>query len=286
MKATQSIIYIMSNQRSGSTLIENILSKSSETVSLGESYLLGGYIHRTGPGEVFDWRCSCGATLEECKFWNEVYDQIGINHPGEIKSTKIVDPNDKEALPNQKELNEEVVMLMNKIYKAIFKITGRRVLIDSSKEAYNGLELYRNSPYNFKFIYLKRDLRAVTISKQNWRKKYSKKDVGLIKLLLANYIHRLKCKLILFKVNKKDVFNINYEDFFKNPQQTLDEMSEFFGFAPFTVPEYMEPSDDHTIAGTPNRVNKRKIQYDNRWSSVAKKKPFFNMLGYLLNKVG
>lgn len=286
MKEKQSIIYIMSNQRSGSTLIENILSKSSETVSVGESFLLGGYIHRTGPGKVFDWRCSCGETLEECEFWNKVYDELGIDHAREIKSTKIVDPNNREALPNQKEVNVEVATLMNNIYKAIFKITGKRVLIDSSKEAFNGLSLYRNSPYNFKFIYLKRDLRAVTISKQNWRKKYGKKDIGFIKMLLANYLHRLKCKLILLKVNKNHVFKLKYEDFFKDPQQTLNEMSIFFGFVPFTVPEYMEPSEDHTIAGTPNRTEKRKIQYDDRWYSVAKKKPFFNMLGSLLNKIG
>ena len=286
MKAKQSIIYIMSNQRSGSTLIENILSKSSEIVSIGESFLLGGYIHREGPGKVFDWRCSCGATLVECEFWNKVYGELGITHASEINNTKIVDPNSRDALPDQKELNVEARLLKNRIYSAIFKITGSRVLIDSSKEAFNGLYLYHNSPYNFKFIYLKRDLRAVTISKHNWRTKYNKKDVGMIKLLLANYLHRVKCKIILSKIDKKDVFNLNYEDFFEDPQQALNKMSLFFGFKPFNVPEYMELSDDHTIAGTPNRIQKRKIQYDDRWHAVSKKKVLFNALGYLLNKIG
>lgn len=285
MKERQTIIYILSNQRSGSTLIENILSKSSQMVSVGESYLLGSYIQKIGPGSAWDWNCSCGSSLVDCDFWKKVYAKLKISNPKEINNTKIMYPTGKEAV-HQKIRNKEVVTLMNKIYGAVFEITNCEVLVDSSKEAFYGTTLYQDSPYNFKFIHLRRDLRAVTLSKQKWRKKYNKKHVGLIKLLLANYVHRLKCKYMLRNVQKKDIFNLNYEDFFLNPQYSLDEMSHFFGFDSFSMPDYMELQNDHTVAGTPNRFQKRKIQYDNQWEQGAKKFPLFNILGTILNKLG
>lgn len=275
----------MSNQRSGSTLIENILSKSPQMVSVGESFLLSGHIQKIGPGSAWDWNCSCGSSLMECEFWNKVYQKLNISDPLTITNTMIVPPKGKDAR-RQKEMNSEAKSLMNQIYGAIFEITNCCVLVDSSKEAYYGTSLYHNSPFNFKFIHLKRDLRAVSISKYNWRKKYNRKDVGLIKLLLANYLHRLKCKIMLRRVDKSDVFNLNYEEIFINPQKTLNDMSKFFGFDSYDVPEYMELNNDHTIAGTLNRFKKTKIKYDDRWESVAKKRPFFNVLGYVLNKIG
>ena len=285
MKERQTIIYIMSNQRSGSTLIENILSKSPQIVSVGETYLLGGYIHKIGPGGTWDWNCSCGSSLEECDFWKKIYRNLNISNPKEITNTKINYPKRKDK-NHQKEVNEKVVSLMNQIYTAVFETTNCNVLVDSSKEAFHGTSLYQNSPFNFKFIHLRRDLRAVTISKQKWRKKKGEKDISLLKILLANYLHRLKCRFMLRNVRKKDIFNLNYEDFFENPQQILDDMSTFFGFDPYKIPEFMELDDDHTIAGTLNRFKKRKIKYDAGWLDIAKKRPLINALGFILNKIG
>lgn len=285
MKDRQTIIYIMSNERSGSTLIENILTKSSQIVSVGETYLLGGYIHKVGPGFSWDWNCSCGKSLMECEFWNKIYGLLNISDPLEIENTKIIYPKRKNK-DEQKSKNDEVASLMNRIYGAVFETTNCDIVVDSSKKAFHGASLYQDSPYNFKFIYLKRDLRAVTFSKQKWRKKYGAKDISLLKLLIANYVHRLWCWFVLRKIDKKDVFYLKYEDFFERPQQTLDDMSKFFGFHPYKMPEFMELMDDHTIAGTPNRFEKRKIQYDAKWLSNAKKRPFINALGLILNKIG
>lgn len=285
MKEKQTIIYIMSNERSGSTLIENILSKSPQIVSVGETYLLGGYIHKVGPGFTWDWNCSCGTSLAECDFWNKIYRNLNISDPQEITNTKIIYPRGKDKNHIIK-TNEKVITLMNDIYTAVFETTDCTVLVDSSKKPFHGTSLYQNSNFNFKFIYLKRDLRAVTLSKQKWRKKYGQKDISNLKLLLANYLHRLRCRSVLRKIRKEDVFHMNYEDFFDNPQNTLNEMSKFFGFKAFEMPEFMALNNDHTIAGTPNRFEKRKIKYDAGWLTSVKKRPFINSLGYILNKIG
>ncbi|MDT0607821.1 sulfotransferase [Croceitalea rosinachiae] len=285
MKERPTIIYIMSNQRSGSTLIENVLSKSSQIVSLGEAALLSGHIHKTGPGSNWDWNCSCGESLLECDFWNKIYRKLEISDPREITNTRIDNPKGEDKA-KQKSNNDKVKALMNQIYKAVFETTKCNVLVDSSKEAFHGTSLYQNSPFNFKFIYLRRDLRAVSISKQKWWKRYGGEDKSLLRFLLSNYLHRMRYSSMLRSVKKEDIYYLKYEEFFDNPQKILDEMSNFFGFDAYEMPEYMELNNDHTIAGTPNRFEKRKIKYDDQWHSTAKKLPLFNALGYILNKIG
>ena len=52
MNSTEKItvIYIISDRRSGSTLLENMLSKSEEIISVGELAMIRGHIYKEGPG--------------------------------------------------------------------------------------------------------------------------------------------------------------------------------------------------------------------------------------------
>ena len=75
------VIYVMSDVRSGSTLLENILSKSGESVSVGEMALLKNHIHRTGPGAKWNWNCSCGEPISACSFWSRVIPSHSFTDP-------------------------------------------------------------------------------------------------------------------------------------------------------------------------------------------------------------
>src|SRR5207237_7541437 len=73
------VIYVMADVRSGSTLLENILSKSDETVSVGELALLKGHILHRGPGIKWNWNCSCGTPVMECSFWKDALKGVDVN---------------------------------------------------------------------------------------------------------------------------------------------------------------------------------------------------------------
>lgn len=284
MGEKRTIIYILSNQRSGSTLLENVLSKSSEIISVGELHHLDSHIHKGKWGKTWNWNCSCGQSFEDCRFWVEVYDKIGIKNPKEIKKTMVTSA--KNAGDNTRMENEKTITLLNNIYDAVYMVSRNSIIVDSSKEPLQGISLYENSPFNFKIIHLKRDLRAITISINKWNEKRNIKNVSLVKLLVGSFFYKMKCRSMLKKVDRKDVLQLSYENFMNAPQYHLDRIADFANFEKFVFPEYMELQDDHTVAGTPNRFEKRKISYDNSWESVAKKNPFFNMLGYLLCKIG
>src|SRR5690242_9267801 len=72
MEKRKTVIYVVSDRRSGSTLLENILSKSPQVTSLGELNTLKGHILKQGPGERWNWNCACGQPLTLCEFWSPI----------------------------------------------------------------------------------------------------------------------------------------------------------------------------------------------------------------------
>ena len=54
MQEKTTVIYIISDRRSGSTLLENMLSKSEEIISVGELAMLKGHIYKEGPGRFLE----------------------------------------------------------------------------------------------------------------------------------------------------------------------------------------------------------------------------------------
>lgn len=280
---TNTILYIVSDVRSGSTVLENILSKSKDIISLGELHLLDSHIHKGKWGATWNWNCSCGKSFTTCEFWLSVYKELGIKSAQEITKTQL-----SEGYYNRKDdisQHNEAIQILNKIYQAVFKLSNCKVIIDSSKSPFQGVELYKNRENIFKFIHLKRDVRAVTISKNKWSIKFFNKPLNLYKVLINTFRYRAQSNSALKNVKEEDIFTIGYEEFFENPQHHLNKIADFVGFQRIEMPEYMVLQNDHTIAGTPNRFEKRKIKLDENWKESARKNPIFNALGYILNKL-
>src|SRR3954462_4715929 len=142
------VIYVMADVRSGSTLLENILSKSSETVSVGELALLKGHILHQGPGIKWNWNCSCGSPVLECSFWKNTLRGIDVNAANfntsidwNYRSSRmliggILPALLKKALlkANAQKINKDTIKTLNTVYKNIFQATGQPFIIDSSKD--------------------------------------------------------------------------------------------------------------------------------------------------------
>ena len=277
------IVYLVSDVRSGSTLLENIISKSREVVSIGELHHLDSHIHNGKWGVTWNWNCSCGENLNDCEFWNDVFVQMGISNFKEIENTEIkykLNPTLDEIYKKKSTLK-----LLDRIYTAIFEVSKVNVIVDTSKNPYQGEAIYKNSQFNVKIIHLKRDTRAVTISKNKWNIKFYNRNINLYKVLWNTFSHRIRCNKILKGIDGKDIYSLNYENFIKKPQNYLDEIADFVGLKPLTMPEYMMLVNDHTIGGTPNRFEKRKIQIDDKWKATSKNNPLFNFIGLILNKI-
>ena len=277
------IVYIVSDVRSGSTLLENIISKSKEVVSVGELHHLDSHLHKGKWGVTWNWNCSCGESFYNCEFWNGVFTKMDVLNINEIQNTEI-----KYTLnPTLEEIRNKktTLKLLDRIYKAIFEVSNVNVIVDSSKNPQQGISIYKNSQFVVKVIYLKRDIRAVTISKNKWNIKFYSRNINSYKVLWKTFAHRIRCNKILKGIDDEDIYNLKYEDFSKDPQNYLDEIATFVGFKSFAMPKYMMLVNDHTIGGTPKRFEKRKIQFDELWMGTTRNKPIFNFIGLILNKI-
>jgi hypothetical protein len=276
----KNIIYVMSDVRSGSTLLENILSSAPNMLSVGELHHLDSHLYKGKWGRTWNWTCSCGKSIKNCNFWNKVIRKLG-NRNIKITQTSINLINKDNSIV--KANNLEVINKIDDIYDAIFEENNANIIVDSSKNIAHGKLLYDNSKYNILIIYLKRDIRAVTISKNKWEKKFNHKEKGIFHILLRTKIYDIKLKKALKSIDPKHLIEINYEELAKKPQQTIRKIVQKFDFPSFDVSEYMDTSSSHTIGGTPSRFEKSPIKYDDKWEKISKRKPVFHVVGKLMD---
>jgi len=290
MEEKKTIIYIMSDVRSGSTLLENLLSKSDEVISVGESRFLSSHINKGRIGRTWDWKCSCGKDILECDFWKNILRDKSADDIKNLKTEIQVDDSILKPLIGRNygkfwktEDSKQVTTTLDYIYNKIYETTKKNVIVDSSKNPFQALAFYKNSKYNFKIIYLKRDIRAVSISKRKWVKKNNRnKAKYLYWYLFVTKLYELKCKWVFKRISSPDIITINYKDLAVDYQYEMSKVCGFAKINQFEIPEFMYLDDDHTIAGTPNRFTKRRIAYDEKWKIESKKKLFFNFIGYLI----
>jgi len=282
----------VSDSRSGSTLLENILSKSEDALSVGELHHLDSHYNKGQWGKTWGWKCSCGSSLKKCVFWNKVFANLKLSGVNGI-STTTVDYQKfywkylpKLASNFDTKENAKSLGILDHVYNSIFDISEKKVIIDSSKNPLQGLAIYEKLHYDVKVIYLKRDLRSLVLSKIKWHKKFSGKKANIYKVLIACVFFRLRCLDCLNKIEDKDKIVITYEDLSSNPQNTIGLILDKFEQQKFEVPKFMSfGNDDHTIGGSPNRFDIREIKYDDAWKSKIVKRPLFNNIANLFNRI-
>lgn len=301
MEKKRTVIYIVSDRRSGSTLLENILSKSAEVTSVGELNTLRGHILKQGPGERWNWNCACGRPVTECEFWAPVLKNtyqadpstFNTNIDWNYKSRKLYLVSFfptlfrkalKRIVSSRK--NRDVAGTLNRIYERIFEQTGKTFIVDSSKDPLQSLSVYLGKrDYDVKIIWLKRDLRAIAVSKSKWKVLNVKKQKGLKKMLMDVFYYRRICYAASLFFAREDLLKIHYEDLAQRTQEQLDRIAVKFGLNAYTAPEYMYVEEDHTIGGTPNRFEKRPIRYEEGWKKNFEHKKMLYIAGEVLNKL-
>lgn len=301
MEKKGTVIYVVSDRRSGSTLLENILSKSQQVVSVGELAMLHGHILKKGPGERWNWTCSCGKPVDACEFWSPILkdtyqlhpDSFSTNIEWNFKSKKLLAVAAAPSLFKKRLVqiinnnrNKNIPATLSGLYNAIFERTGKPFIVDSSKDPLQALSIYMSKRnFEVKIIWLKRDLRAVAVSKSKWKELNVKKQKTLKKILFDIFYYKRICEAVAGFIDKKDILEMRYEDLAQHTQQELDRIINQFGLQKYTAPEFMFVENDHTIGGTPNRFTKRPIVYEEGWKNNFKQKKLLYFTGGVLNKL-
>lgn len=304
------IVYIIGDNRSGSTLLDYLLASHPKAVSVGELHHLYGHYYKKGIGKSWEWKCSCGQYVRDCEFWSIILKDISFN---ESFKTDLKIPSygqlegliniffSKRILKDERVAEQGKIMAENrwKIYNSIAKNTNKNIIIDSSKDVEEAYFLNKYKKGDIYFLFLNRSIHEVALSKKNRIKEakkeiksfYGKKEHSIFKLILSTYkvLRRNKSILkIIEKSSKKEISRtIDYVELSTKPEEEILKICEFLNISKFDVPKKTNvyKTLPHILGGSPSRYKSKPITPDSRWKSYYKSRKLALTLSRVLEKV-
>lgn len=167
------VLYIAGMGRSGSTLLERLLGELVGICSLGE------VAHLWKRGVLLNERCGCGTPFLECPFWSAVGERAfggwSTGHAERmVELAAAVD--DVARVPRLlrpghgafRAQLDEYVAAYEAIYRAAGEVSGRPVIVDSSKYTSLAYALRTSPRLRLQVVHAVRDSRGVAYS---WTKR-------------------------------------------------------------------------------------------------------------------
>lgn len=177
------LVYILAASHSGSTLLALLLGSHPAIASVGELKL-------TSLGDLERYRCGCGSLMTMCPFWTEVARRMrarGVpfaldrsctdfaSHAGRLQQW-LLKPLHRR--PQVEAIRDTALALsagwrrrLARVQRAnavlaatVLELTGRRVIVDSSKVGIRLKYLLRNPAFDVTVVRLVRDGRAVALT--------------------------------------------------------------------------------------------------------------------------
>jgi hypothetical protein len=282
--ATPRVLFLGGLGRSGTTVLERVLGELPGACSAGE------LVHLWQRGVLDDETCGCGLPFSRCPFWVEVgHRAFGGWDPA--LATRMLELRARVdrtrhvpllALPRllgrRRAEHAEYVAVYAQLYRAIVEVSGRPVVIDSSKHSSLAFCL-RNAPgIDLRVVHVVRDSRGVAYS---WTKEVLRPESGAAEDLMHRYSpagssalwmgHNLFFALLARLGTRTRV--LRYEDFVAEPRRRVVELAAFAGLqaadspAGFLDDSTVELTPSHTVAGNPVRFRQgpMALRRDDAW---------------------
>jgi hypothetical protein len=266
------IIYIAGAGRSGSTLVDIALGNIDEHWSLGE------LIFFVENGLMSDEYCSCGKKVRQCEFWSRIIKEWQpTRNLTDAEFVKV----QKDLLRNKRLIinfinsfayrNEQLLFFqdLKTLYELVFKETGARVVIDSSKNA-QYIKLLKKLPFKLTVLQVTRSFSGVLNSLK--KELVENREEGVEKgLVPQSFAYTLAIWLLdnffswffAWGVNYK---RIKYENFVNNPNETFGKILKISKKNAVTLRNRGPLKANHLVAG--NRLRISETIFINKSSEV------------------
>lgn len=295
MKLNVPVLYIASTGRSGSTLLEMLLSASDHLWSMGEIYTLPWEMERNGV-------CGCGRKIDQCKFWAKVLDKKKNLARPESFVAKFREYHFGGPFFRPKHLLNiflemewgtsgdlkifciENSILFNAVGQEARRLKGDiRYLIDASKDFYRLDWMTRCPDFNLRVIHIVRDLRAYVYSNiRDYNRGKLLTFLYALKMTVKYVVENSIIEYILRRMPEENVFFIRYEDLASSPDRIIEAVSRWLKIPPESLNlKSFRDRESHAIAGNKTRHLKTKIQIDTAWENGLQPavKTIISMLG-------
>ena len=265
------VIYIVGAGRSGSTVLDTVLGNHPEAISVGEL----SNLHRSA--WVNNEFCACGEPASDCGFWSDVRSDWLASTPGASVEEYLELRDRFERFRFQAMWRTEAASLFRsssarryldqtgRLLESIAEVSGRRVIIDSSKTPLRARWLARLPGIDLRLVHLVRDSRAVAWSRQ---KSLQRDDKAGVQHDLASRpawysvvywtVSNLLAARLRRGARRRGVL-VRYEDFVSEPARELLRIGEACGLDCSELAMSLDSGESfsvgHTVAGNRLRMS-------------------------------
>ncbi|MGN7614073.1 sulfotransferase [Magnetococcales bacterium HHB-1] len=248
------IIYIMGLARSGTTLLEIMLSSGKNVFGAGELTAL------IQDGLIDNQTCSCQQPFNNCSVWRAIQDDLTAqNLEEQAKLQRRIEWHDglfRQLLRGlTSEEKTQYSTFNSALLEAIQKNTGASVIIDSSKYAGRALALSE---------LVKADLSVICLTRapvgliHSFQKQNEQGNKSLFATMIYYMLVLFSLRLVSFRL-KKPVCFVRFEELINHPQQTLNRIATWaqmdLSHLQSAVEEEKPLNVGHIITG--NRMRKK-----------------------------
>lgn len=287
----RSVIYIAGANRSGTTLLDILLSQHPAVVSGGELARVPRNLdERSMP-------CTCGETVDSCPLWRDISEEIGSlarDHGLSVrdlrKFTRALEKRSalaryRKGREPDRRILELYATLQSRIIRRLLRTRPEAAfVVDSSKSqggaAARPLVLCRYLGLDLRIIHLVRNPEAVLSSALKGRNRDLERGIesaGILRgpraLLAWSRANRSVDELV-HEIGEDKVMRLPFEDLVRRPEVVLPELGDFLGLDLQCVLDAIADDEirppQHMIGGNrvrfgPIRLDARHAQGDIPW---------------------
>lgn len=278
------LLYVLSNGRSGSTLLELLIGGHQRAWTVGELQVLP---HDLSTPEA---RCGCGEPTAQCDFWSGVLERAPVVSPGAtltqfrgsrnhgkvLRRDHFTDlvagrvaPARRAAAKAYGELNRD---LLAQVMDAARDRRGNEIdwIVDASKDPYRLLWLANSGCFDLRVVHLVKDPRAFVYSMIRSKERPTMREVLRLSARWAvenATMHRLASRAL----PSEHVRTVRYEQLAGDPRGTLDDLGAWLGLdfpADWHEGAFRE-GESHAVSGNQTRFRGGGVRLDERWRDAA-----------------
>lgn len=277
------VVFVGGTGRSGSTVVANALGALDDAVSVGELR----YLWERGITE--NRLCGCGAAFADCPFWQEVLrTAYGAAVPdAQQMHQQLTAYTQLRTLPRlartraeRSSAPEALAAVLAPLYEAIGTVSGKSVIVDSSKLPTYAALLAGVPGLALDVVHLVRDPRAAAFS---WQRKKEKNDSG--GLMERRSVVKSATLWTAWNAGLERAWRgsphyvrMRYESFATHPRESLQVLADALGLT--GVDRLVDDEGrldlpaNHTVAGNPARmsIGPTAVRLDNEWAGAMDRK--------------
>jgi Sulfotransferase family len=280
------VLYISASGRSGTTILDNLLGGLDGFFSAGElRYLWSRGLLGSTP-------CGCGLPVASCTVWsdvlNEAFSDVEPPDPADMVRWQEETVRFRHTLRLLRQAStgsrktpglERYTDALSRVYRAIARVTGARVVVDSSKRPSDAALLRLLPGVVPHYVHMVRDPRAVAYSWRR-RKQWTTTDPtrfmrrhGAVDSTILWISFNLATEAVTSQHGSDKSLRVRYEDFISSPRDVLkaiaDLVDEHPREFPFVADRTVQLGGNHTVSGNPSRfkVGMVELRDDDEWKA-------------------